>query len=289
MRDPMSLARRDEPMARHTTFRFGGPADYFVEPRNADELALALDTCREQRLETFPLGMGSNLLVRDAGVRGAVIYLGGLEPGRMTREGRKVVASAGVKLPKLLRFACDQGLAGLEALIGIPGTVGGAVVMNAGGRYGTIGEFVTCVHALDRSGAAVRIGGAEAGFGNRTSNLGPYLVTAVELELPPGEPPVLAARAQAILAEKKKSQPLSAKSAGCVFKNPPGQSAGRLIDEAGLKGHAVGGAMVSHKHANFIVNRGDARAADVLELIELIRERVRSRFQISLELEVKVW
>jgi UDP-N-acetylmuramate dehydrogenase len=277
-------------MERHTTFRIGGPAKIFYEPEQVDELSETLRRFAEQGERVYILGAGSNLLVRDEGVAGAVIALrkgAGFRDVKI--EGCCVTAGAGVPLARLVKMASEAGLSGLEALVGIPGTVGGAARMNAGGRHGNIGPMVQSALVMKPDGAVERMPREKLVFGYRTSNLKETIVLELELSLKEDQREAVVERTRAIYEEKKKSQPLFEPSAGCVFKNPPGQSAGALIDKAGLKGTAVGGAVVSEKHANFIVNRGGATASDVLKLIEIVRERVRNQFNTALELEVEIW
>jgi UDP-N-acetylmuramate dehydrogenase len=280
----------DEPMARHTTFRIGGPARIFFEPDGVDSLAEGLKRFRQQGERCYILGGGSNLLVRDEGVDGVVAAL---RKGAGFREikvdGPRIVAGAGVMLPKLVKMAADIGLSGLEALTGIPGTLGGAARMNAGGKHGNIGSLIRSVLVMRSDGEIERRPREKLVFGNRESNLKGLVVLELELELKEERPEAVLERTRTIQEEKSRSQPLSEPSAGCVFKNPPGQHAGALIDQAGLKGTIIGGAAVSEKHANFIVNRSGASAADVLRLIDLIRDRVRAAFDVTLDLEVEIW
>lgn len=282
--------RTQEPMSRHTTFKIGGPAKIFFEPERMEELADALHRYRQQGQSIYILGGGSNLLVRDEGVDGVVIALHkGAAFQHITIEGCKVKAGAGVSLPKLVKMMANIGLSGLECLVGIPGTVGGAARMNAGGKHGTIGPLIESVFVMHSDGHTERIERDKLLFGYRSSNLKDFVILEVVLLLKEESPALVFEHTRAIYEEKKRTQPLYEPSAGCVFKNPPGQSAGALIDKAGLKGTTVGGAMVSEKHANFIINRGGATASDVLKLIDLIRERVSKIFNISLELEIEIW
>ena len=282
----------DEMMARHTSFRIGGPAKIFCEPEGVEELGEALRYFGKQGERVHILGAGSNLLVSDEGVAGAVISLReGGEFRDVKMYGGYVRAGAGAALPKVIRMAAQAGLSGMEPLVGIPGTMGGAAWMNAGGRHGNIGPLVQSALVMRMDGVSVeRWPKEKLVFGYRTSNLKGVIVLEIELALKADDPKAVAEKTHAIYEEKKNAQPLSEPSAGCVFKNPDSKtSAGALIDKAGLKGTAVGGAAVSEKHANFIVNRGGATAADVLRLIDIIRERVQGLFNVVLELEVEVW
>jgi UDP-N-acetylmuramate dehydrogenase len=209
---------------------------------------------------------------------------------RLSFDDALVHAAAGVDFPRLVRQSLEQGLVGLENLAGIPGTVGGAIRMNAGGRHGCIGQYVHVVRLLGRDGQAVTRSAGEMGFGYRTSNVNGYVVTGVTLQLQPGNHEAAMARFRAIWNEKYSTQPpVSAKSAGCVFKNPPGHAAGKLIDEAGLKGCRRGAAEISPQHANFILAHPGATAQNVLDLIALAQARVRSAAGIELELEIEIW
>ena len=279
-------------MARHTSFRIGGPAKIFCEPEGVEELAEALRHFEEAGERVYILGAGSNLLVRDEGVAGAVISLReGAEFRDVKMYGGYVRAGAGAALPKVVRMAAQAGLSGMEALVGIPGTMGGAARMNAGGRHGNIGPLVQSALVMRPDGVSVeRLPRERLVFEYRHSSLVGLIVLEVELALTKDRPEAVSEKTHAIYEEKKRAQPLWEPSAGCVFKNPSDKvSAGMLIDKAGLKGTAVGGAVVSEKHANFIVNRGGATASDVLRLIEVIRDRVRKEHNVTLELEVEVW
>lgn len=279
--------RRDEPMARHVQFRIGGPADVLVIPRNLDELRAAVDLLYASGVAPLVLGQGSNVLIGDRGIRGIVVKLGkGCD--RVRVEGTTVIADAGAGLPALALQTAKRGLSGLEFAAGIPGTVGGAVVMNAGAHGHAMDEIVTAVDVLTADGAR-RLDRDALGFAYRTSVLQhrPWVVAAVTMALRAEPPERVRARLEAWLAHRGATQPIGPPSSGCVFRNPPGDHAGRLIDQTGLKGLAVGGARVSALHANYIINEGDARAADVLALAEQVRRRVLERTGITLELEVK--
>jgi UDP-N-acetylmuramate dehydrogenase len=257
--------------------KVGGPAEFFVEPRTPEELALVFIAAREADLPVRYLGSGANLLIRDAGVRGAVIHLRRFD----AREGLHV--GAGYNLARLCKETAAEGLAGLEALAGVPATVGGAVRMNAGGRHGEIAAAVRYVDVMNPAGELLRLTHEQIGFRYRRTSLDGAIIVAAGFGLEPAEG--VRERYDAVLEEKRRSQPLGTHNAGCMFKNPPGGQAGRLIDEGGLKGERVGGAHVSTKHANFIVNDGGATASDVLQLVE----RIRSRVPVPLDLEVEVW
>lgn len=282
--------RSNVPLARYTTFRIGGPARLFCEPVTEDELReVCLLTHRRRRWPVYILGGGSNVLIGDDGLDGLVICMRRFESRYLRRFGNLVRVSAGVPLQRLVRTTAAWGLSGLEALAGVPGTVGGAVSMNAGGRETCIGERVSFVEVMDATGRTERLSGAEVAWGYRSADLGGRVVTFAEVELRSDSPEAVGRRVSDAFARKRASQPLSLPSAGCFFKNPSIGAAGMLLDRAGLKGLESGGAAVSRKHANFIVNRGGATAADVLALAATIMRAIRDLFHVVLEPEVCVW
>jgi UDP-N-acetylmuramate dehydrogenase len=276
-----------EPMARHTTFKIGGPADLAVVPEDADDLKAALHFARSRGLPVFVLGSGSNTLVRDGGIRGMVILPEKFQD--LAREGDEVTAGAGVRISRLLAFCCKQGLAGLEFLSGVPGTVGGAVWGNAGAWGGATAERLARVDLVTEEGDDLLLGRDVIPFAYRFSGFpkGAVIVRAT-FALKPGDPTAIRQRISRWLVQRNASQPVEFRSAGSIFKNPPGEYAGRLVDSAGVKGTRIGGAKISEKHGNFFVNLGEAQAADVLALVELARERVRATAGIELELEIRV-
>jgi len=269
--------RLDEPLGPYTTMKAGGPADYFVEPRSPEDLAAAFRAARECDLDVRILGSGANLLVRDEGVRGVVVRLTHLN----RRDGLHV--QAGYNFSRLVKETAAEGLGGLECLAGIPAHVGGAIRMNAGGRHGETAAAVKYVDVMSPAGDLRRIPRDQVGFRYRGTGLGNAVVLAAGFDLHPAEG--IRERYEDVLSQKKSSQPLGTHNAGCMFKNPPGGSAGRIIDECGLKGARVGAAHVSERHANFIENDGGATTADILHLVELIQRRA----PVPLELEVLVW
>jgi UDP-N-acetylmuramate dehydrogenase len=278
----------DEPMARHTSFGLGGPADLFVEPCDPSTFRACVDHLAEAGVPVTLLGRGTNLLVRSGGIEGAVLA-GSKAFAEIDREGERVRAGCGVGLPRLLTFCADEGLAGLEGLAGIPGSVGGAVVTNAGSFGVSMGELLTGVTVSTAGGPSTFVPRDELPMSYRRTELpAGAFVESVELSLTPGDPDGIRAAVQATLEKKWKTQPSGMRSAGCVFRNPEEGAAGRLIDEAGLKGLRVGGAVISDLHANFILNDRGATAEDVEELIELVRERVAEAAGVTLELEVTV-
>ena len=277
----------NEPLSRHTTWRVGGPARIFVVPADGCDLLKALALLGQAKVSWLPLGAGSNLLVRDGGVKGAVIHTAALR-GLHLEEGGMVRAGGGLPLTTLIRETARMGLAGLEALSGIPGTVGGAVAMNAGAGGQELSGVVRSVTLAGEEGEE-EWSAARLNFGYRSSALpGDRVVTAVQMCFRPAEAAELAREMSTRIALRKDAQCVGAPNAGSVFKNPPGLSAWRLIDEAGLRGLTAGGAMVARKHANFIVNRGGATARDILELIDRIRETVLKQTGIELETEVRI-
>lgn len=276
-----------EPLRRHTTLRIGGPAGLFITPQSEEELLAALQLLTQVGMPWMALGTGSNLLVRDGGFRGAVIHLSALQSMEFHADGTARVGG-GLPLTRLVRQAVRLGLAGLEDLAGIPATVGGAVVMNAGAGDQNMAGVLEGVFLAGADGMeywpALRL---EMRY--RASAVpSDRIVAAAMLRFVPANQAILEARVQQRLDARRKIQGVGKPNAGSVFKNPPGQHAWRLIDESGMRGRCVGGAQVSEKHANFIINRGGARASDVLTLIGEIQEAVRGRTGIMLEPEVQV-
>lgn len=286
-----------------TWFGIGGAARRLARPCSIDDVARCLDLDPSLRI----LGDGANLLVEDEGVDELVIALNRPQMQEVHFEAAaggmtSIHAMAGANLPKLILEAVRRGLAGLEGLAGIPATIGGAVIMNAGGSFGQIADAVARVHALDRRGNQTILERSQIHFGYRHSGLDHLVITSVELQLPPGDPAALRERLKKVMAYKKSSQPMAEKSAGCIFRNPTllrdideiglatqRVSAGMLLDRAGCKGLRIGGAEISHGHANFFVTRPGARASDVIDLIELAREKVAEVFGVVLEPEVVIW
>lgn len=293
----------EEPMARHTYFRVGGPADAFVKPETIKELTNLSAWLADHALPFMVIGSGSNLLVKDGGIPGVVISLQKCLQHIAVEEkpGSQVTltAGSGVKLPALCRYAVDNGLAGLNFAIGIPGTVGGAIVMNAGTRLGCMGDVIETVTFLTAKAGPVRLKAAELNFSYRSLDSGfrmegcghafPIILEA-DFDLARSKDrTALKQTAEQIAEERRSRQPVHSPSAGCFFKNPAAEkTAGQLIDLAGLKGRRVGDAQVSPVHANFIVNRGAATAEDILKLKDIIQETVQKQFNIRLETEVKI-
>ncbi len=279
---------KSSPLNAWTTLRVGGPAEVLCFPDTAEDVQRVIRRCADEDVPWRLLGRGSNLVVSDAGVRGVVIHTRRLRTLRIADDGR-VTAGAGLATSVLLRAAMRRGLGGLEAVVGYPSSVGGAARMNAGGKWGETGARVESVTAIDAAGEARTFSADACGFAYRTSSLGRFAVVEVTFRLPEVDMPAYRRRISAIQEEKAAVQPLSEPSAGCVFRNPPEHHAGRLVDACKLKGETVGGAAVSQRHANFIVNRGGATADDVLRLADRVRAEVQRRAGVPLELEVEVW
>ena len=278
-----------EPMSRHSTFRAGGPADYYVEPETRQELAAVLDLCRQWGMPYYILGNGSNLLVGDKGYRGVMVALG--KPwAEVEAEGCKIRAGAGALLSAAARLALKENLTGMEFASGIPGTVGGAVVMNAGAYGSELSDVLGQVMALTPEGQVQRFSSAELELGYRTSCVCSrrYVVLEAEFILSVGEGAAIRQRMEELAARRRARQPLEYPSAGSTFKRPPGYFAGKLIQEAGLSGFSVGDAQVSEKHCGFVINRGEAAASDILMVCREVQSRVLEYSGVELELEVKL-
>jgi UDP-N-acetylmuramate dehydrogenase len=277
----------DVVLSRHTSFKIGGPADLFVEPVTMTELVMVLSTLRQEEIPVYLLGSGTNLLVSDAGYRGAVVRLAG-EFKQFIYGNYCVDAGAAVPLARLAVDAGKRGLAGLDFAAGIPGTVGGALVMNAGAHGSAIGDLLTEAQILDEKLNLHSFTAEDLGLSYRKSNItSGSVVCRVKLRLLQGERETQEKKCDQYLHFRRKHQPRQP-NAGSIFKNPPHDSAGRLIEAAGLKGRRVGGAMISELHANFIVNCGNASAADVWYLLEMAREEVARQFGVNLELEIRL-
>ncbi|MCD5401145.1 UDP-N-acetylmuramate dehydrogenase [candidate division NPL-UPA2 bacterium] len=281
----------DEPLSRHTSFCIGGPTDYWVEPEDLEDLKRVLKFASDNHLPWKVLGRGTNILVRDEGFPGIIISLRRGYFQKLEFQGEKVImAGAGALLSRLVSEVAQRGLRGLEFAVGIPGTVGGAMAMNAGAQGNSLAEIVGRIEVLNGKGKVLTLRKEEIGFRYRGSNLSPdRVILKVELELKRGDKKEIENLMNKFRERRNITQPLSEPSAGSIFKNPPGGiSAGELIEEARLKGTCVGDAQLSPRHANFIVNRGKARAKDVLNLVEKIRKVIRERKGIKLELEIEI-
>lgn len=278
----------EEPMKKHTTFRVGGPADVLVQP---DETALAaiLALCRRYNVSYSFIGNGSNLLVGDKGIRGVVIEM--TDPmGNIEVDGTKITAQAGAMLSKIANTAASNGLGGMEFAAGIPGSVGGAVVMNAGAYGGEMKDIIEKVYVLDENGAQLELDRDALDLGYRHSCIPEkkYIVTKVVLELVPRNEAEIRSEMKELNEKRAEKQPLQYPSAGSTFKRPEGYFAGKLIMDAGLRGYQVGGAQVSEKHCGFVINKGDATAADICQLMRDVSDKVQAQFGVVLEPEVKM-
>ena len=283
-----AVIRRDEPLAKRTTLRVGGPADVYVEPASEQDLQTVLSFCRERHLAFFLLGRGSNLLVKDGGFRGVVICLAHPHFCRIECADQRLRCGAGAKLKAVAVEARRNGVAGLEFLEGIPGSIGGALRMNAGAMGGAVLQVVESVRLMDFDGHVQERAANELSAAYRSCpTFQNHIALAAVLCGEPGSSEAIERRMQEFSRKRWNSQP-AAPSAGCIFKNPAAIPAGKLIDELGLKGTRVGGAVVSAEHGNFIVNEGAATARDVLALIELIRQRARRERGVELETEVQI-
>ena len=278
----------EEPMKKHTTFRVGGPADVLVQP---DETALAaiLALCRQYHVSYSFIGNGSNLLVGDKGIRGVVIEM--TDPmGNIEVDGTQITAQAGAMLSKIANTAASNGLGGMEFAAGIPGSVGGAVVMNAGAYGGEMKDIIEKVYVLDENGAQLELDRDALDLGYRHSCIPEkkYIVTKVVLELVPRNEAEIRSEMKELNEKRAEKQPLQYPSAGSTFKRPEGYFAGKLIMDAGLRGYQVGGAQVSEKHCGFVINKGDATAADICQLMRYVSDKVQAQFGVVLEPEVKM-
>ena len=276
-----------EPMKQHTTFRVGGEAECFITIQQEEELVKLIPYLNQIEQDYFILGNGSNLLVGDKGYRGIVFKFDGpMEEIRV--EGTRITAKAGALLSRVAVTAKENGLTGLEFAAGIPGSIGGGVVMNAGAYDGEMEQVVEAVRVIDREGQITTRDHDTMEFGYRTSIIKnrPYIVLEVVLQLAAGDPEQISAKIEELSELRRSKQPLEYASAGSTFKRPEGHYAGKLIMDAGMRGYRIGGAQVSDKHCGFIINTGKATAADIREVIEEVQERVKERFHVALEPEV---
>ena len=284
---PGSRLRFGESLAKHTHFGIGGEATAYVEISTVSELAALAHFHKKWDVPTAVIGRGSNLLVSDTGFKGIGIRLVG-ELAKLEVDGNVVSVGAGLALPALSKTMSQRGLSGVEFAFGIPGSVGGALIMNAGAWGSSFGDVVTNVTVMDDTSELVNLTQVEANFEYRHSRLDTYFcVTGATLALEPGDVDTITERMQTLFKQKIETQPFVEENAGCMFKNPPGDSAGRLIDISGLKGYRIGGAEVSTVHGNFILNLDNATAEDVLKLVAYIQQQVREKTGISLQTEVK--
>jgi len=283
------IVETDYPLAKRTWYGLGGEADYFVRPKTIEQLRDVVLRCNENEVPIYVMGFASNLLIGDGGIRGAVIKLEDEQFTQIKFEGERLTAWAGAELSKLVLTCVEKRLSGLEALTGIPGSVGGAVKMNAGGNFGDIGAAVEKVTLMDNQGEVFEKGKPELVFDYRTTNITAKFILNTTLKLTTADSDQIMRTVKEIWVYKKNNQPLNTKNSGCIFKNPRGVSAGAMIDRAGLKGLKNGGAVVSDKHANFIIAQKGCTSSDVMGLIETVRQRVAEEFDIDLELEIEIW
>lgn len=279
--------RYNEPLSKHTTFRIGGPARILVEAKDENELKKVMKYADMEGMDTVVLGRGSNVLVSDKGFNGVVIKLTSPDFQNVRFKGTTVFAGSGILLAHLIILTCKHSLGGLGGLVGIPGTVGGAVCANAGYK-GNIGGLVKSVRVMDKQGRVKRISSSGLKFGYRTSNLLKYIILEVEFSLKKAAKKNLIKICEQLMRLRRKSQPWDKKSAGCIFRNPKGEmsTAGEIIDFCGLKGKRCGDAIIARKHANFIVNTDKATAKDVLDLAQLVQKTVKQKVGVDLKLEI---
>jgi len=284
-----AIVETDYPLANHTWYGLGGPADYFLRPQSIEQLKQVLRRCNENNIPIYVMGFGSNLLISDDGLRAAVITLEAGQFEQTQFDGEQVTTWAGAELGKLVLTCVQKGLSGIEALIGIPGSIGGAVKMNAGGNFGDIGAAAETVTLMDSQGNVFEKSKPELMFDYRRTNITAKFILNARLKLAAGDPEQIMRTVKEIWIYKKNTQPLNTKNSGCIFKNPRGVSAGALIDRAGIKGLQIGAAAVSEKHANFIIAEKGCKSRDVIRLIDAIKQRVKEQFDIELEPEIEIW
>lgn len=278
--------KKYEPMARHTTFKIGGPAKYFVEADSVKTVKEALMAAREYSVKSYVIGNGSNLLVSDFGIDGLVIMMGN-KFSEVRADGEYIYAEAGAKLSKIARCALAHSLTGFEFAAGIPGSIGGAVYMNAGAYGGEMANIIAESTAIDEDFSEITVTEHDFGYRKSIYKDSKKVITGAKIRLTTGDGENIRETMESLAARRREKQPLELPSAGSVFKRPDGFYAGALIEGAGLKGETVGGAMVSEKHAGFIVNKGGATAEDVKKLIEIIKTRVYEKYRVLLDTEIK--
>jgi len=278
----------DEPMKNHTSFKVGGPADVLVYPSNYEMVKDLINICKENKVDYFILGNGSNLIIRDGGIRGVVIKLGHLN--KIVVDENLVSAQCGAKLYSVADQALKNSLSGLEFASGIPGSIGGATAMNAGAYDGEMAKVIESALAIDNEGNIRELNKGELEFGYRNSAILKYgyIVLETRMRLSNGEKAFIKERMDDLAEKRKSKQPLEYASAGSTFKRPEGYFAGKLIQDSGLKGTSVGDAEVSEKHSGFIINKGNATAKDVLDLIEVVKAKVYEKFKVELHTEVRI-
>jgi UDP-N-acetylmuramate dehydrogenase len=283
------IVRQNEPLAMHTWFQIGGPAEYIAEPETPEQLIELVRRCHEEEVRVRVLGRGSNILVRDEGVKGMIVRLSAPAFGNIKIEGRSVIAGGGALLGRAVTSTVHRGLAGLETLIGIPGTIGGALHVNTNTRSGSIGQWTIQATVISVTGDVFQRQADELDFSLSQSNLDDLVILEASCQLDEDNPQELSKRMQKQWILRRASQPMGHQCAGYVFKNPRGASAGELIDAAGLKGTRIGGAVVSDRHANFIIAEPECTSEDVLRLTDLVRDQVSQRLGVELELALEIW
>ncbi len=288
-RDLKGKVKLKEPLNSHTTFKIGGRAKFFIEPEDIADLELLIICAKKYKIPIFVIGRGSNILISDKGLNGIVVHLNSGFFKKISIKRNLLNAGGGLGLRQLIQVATKRGLAGLEFLAGIPGTVGGALAMNAGVRGQNFGDLVEDVSVMDHNGKIKTLSKKGIKFGYRKSSLAKYIILNASLKLAKKNKEEIKENIKKILQRRRNLQDISFPNAGCVFKNPPGEYAGRLIDLCALKGKGIGGACISKRHANFILNKDNARSIDVLKLMELVKKKVKKKFNITLEPEIKIW
>lgn len=288
-KDLKKVIKLNEPLKNKTSFKIGGCAKFFYEPESLADLKLIISAAKKNRIKIFIIGAGSNILISDKGVNGLVLQLNSTFFKKITCDGNYLTVGSGIMLGGLLQVAQEKGLSGLEFLIGIPGTVGGALMMNAGAWNKSIGDLTEDVNVMDYRGKIELLRKKDIKFEYRSSGLEKYIILSVRLKLYKKNKEEIGRNLNKFLKARRTAQDIAFPNAGCVFKNPLGESAGKLMDLCGLKGRKIGGAFISAKHANFILNRNNAKAQDVLKLMKLAVRCVREKFKINLEPEIKIW
>jgi UDP-N-acetylmuramate dehydrogenase len=285
----IDCVREQVPLADRTWFKLGGPAQYFAEPTSMEDLSAVVERCRDEELAVRLLGGGSNVLVRDEGVAGMVVSLAQPSFSEVRIAGRRVTIGGGANLANAITVTVGAGLAGLEPLVGIPGTVGGALHGNAGSHGGDIGQWAYHATVMTRAGEIIQRPREDLVFAYRQSSLDELVILEAQFELEEEDPVEVTKRMQKQWIVKKANLPMAHENTGCIFRNPRGMSAGMLIDQCGLKGEQIGGAEVSQRHANFFIAHPGATTKDVLQLIDVVRDRVAERMGVELETEIQIW
>jgi UDP-N-acetylmuramate dehydrogenase len=285
----IDCVRESVPLAERTWFKLGGPAQFFAEPSSVDELLAVVKRCRDEGLQVRLLGGGSNVLVRDEGVAGTVIALTHASFSEIRVEGCRATVGGGAKLANAVSITVGAGLSGLEPLVGIPGTIGGALHGNAGSHGGDIGQWACRATVMTRGGEILQRERGDLVFAYRQSSLDELVILEADFELEEEDPTELTKRMQKQWIVKKANLPMAHENTGCIFNNPRGMSAGMLVDQCGLKGERVGGVEVSQRHANFFIAHPGATAREVLQLIDLVRNRVAERMGVELETQIEIW